>query len=55
VLADQPDLTKQSDVEHLVSSAIDRFKSIDILVNNAGIASGFDDFETGYSGLAAYI
>jgi 3-oxoacyl-[acyl-carrier protein] reductase len=46
VLAVQADLTKQSDVEHLVSSAIDRFKSIDILVNNAGIASGFDDFET---------
>ncbi|MFJ7729791.1 SDR family NAD(P)-dependent oxidoreductase [Neobacillus sp. NPDC097160] len=45
VLAVQADLTKQSDVEHLVSSAIDRFKSIDILVNNAGIANGFDDFE----------
>jgi NAD(P)-dependent dehydrogenase (short-subunit alcohol dehydrogenase family) len=46
VLAVQADLTKQPDVEHLVSSAIDRFKSIDILVYNAGIASGFDDFET---------
>lgn len=46
VLAIQADLTKQSDVDHLISSVIDRYKTIDILVNNAGIASGFDDFET---------
>ncbi|WP_409304893.1 SDR family NAD(P)-dependent oxidoreductase [Peribacillus sp. SCS-155] len=46
VLAIRADLTVQSDVEHLVSSAIDRYKTIDVLVNNAGIASGFDDFET---------
>lgn len=46
VLAIQADLTKQADVDHLVASAIDRFKTVDILVNNAGIASGFDDFES---------
>lgn len=46
VLAIQADLTKQSDVDHLIASAIDRYKTVDILVNNAGIASGFDDFET---------
>lgn len=33
-------------MEELISSAIERYKTIDILVNNAGIASGFDDFET---------
>src|SRR5919205_1938673 len=38
VLAIQADLTKQADVDHLVASAIERFKTIDILVNNAGIA-----------------
>jgi 3-oxoacyl-[acyl-carrier protein] reductase len=31
------DVSKFSDVEHLIKSTIDRFKSIDILVNNAGI------------------
>ncbi|RFU61078.1 SDR family NAD(P)-dependent oxidoreductase [Bacillus sp. V59.32b] len=46
VLAVQADLSKQEDVDHLVSSAIDRYQTIDILVNNAGIASGFDDFES---------
>lgn len=46
VLAVQADLTKQSDVDHLVAAAINRYKTIDILVNNAGIASGFDDFES---------
>ena len=46
VLAIQADLTKQSDVDHLIASAIDHYKTVDILVNNAGIASGFDDFET---------
>ncbi|MDQ0217415.1 SDR family oxidoreductase [Peribacillus cavernae] len=46
VLAVQADLTKQPDVDHLVSAAVDRFKTIDILVNNAGVASGFDDFES---------
>ncbi|PLR78971.1 ketoacyl reductase [Bacillus sp. V3-13] len=45
VLAIQADLSKQEDVDHLVSAAIDRFHTIDILVNNAGIASGFDEFE----------
>ncbi|MCP3764794.1 SDR family oxidoreductase [Domibacillus sp. A3M-37] len=42
----QADLTKQEDVDYLVSSAIDRYQKVDILVNNAGIASGFDDFES---------
>ncbi|GAA3314956.1 hypothetical protein GCM10020331_008800 [Ectobacillus funiculus] len=46
VLAVQADLSKQEDVDHLVSVAIDRYKTIDILVNNAGIASGFADFES---------
>ncbi|WCK54069.1 SDR family oxidoreductase [Aneurinibacillus sp. Ricciae_BoGa-3] len=46
VLAVQADLSKQSDVDQLISAAIDRFKSIDILVNNAGIVAGFDDFES---------
>src|SRR3954471_19017751 len=45
VLPIQADLTKQADVDNLIASAIDRFKTVDILVNNAGIASGFDDFE----------
>jgi 3-oxoacyl-[acyl-carrier protein] reductase len=31
------DVSKSSEVEHLIDSTIDRFKSIDILVNNAGI------------------
>jgi 3-oxoacyl-[acyl-carrier protein] reductase len=31
------DVSNSSEVEHLVSSTIDTFKSIDILVNNAGI------------------
>ncbi|PLR87182.1 SDR family NAD(P)-dependent oxidoreductase [Bacillus sp. V33-4] len=35
VLAIQADLSKQEDVDHLVSAAIDRFHTIDILVNNA--------------------
>jgi 3-oxoacyl-[acyl-carrier protein] reductase len=46
VLAVQADLSKNEDVNHLVSASINRYKSIDILVNNAGIASGFDDFES---------
>lgn len=46
VLAVQADLSKQEDVDHLVSVAIDRYKTVDILVNNAGIASGFADFES---------
>jgi len=32
------DVSNSSEVEHLIKSTIDRFKSIDILVNNAGIA-----------------
>lgn len=39
VLAIQADVTNQTDVEHLISSAIDRYKTIDILVNNTGVAS----------------
>jgi 3-oxoacyl-[acyl-carrier protein] reductase len=31
------DVSKSSEVEHLIKSTIDRFKSIEILVNNAGI------------------
>jgi 3-oxoacyl-[acyl-carrier protein] reductase len=31
------DVSNSSEVEHLINSTIDRFKSIDILVNNAGI------------------
>lgn len=31
------DVSNSFEVEHLVKSTIDRFKSIDILVNNAGI------------------
>jgi 3-oxoacyl-[acyl-carrier protein] reductase len=46
VLAVQADLTKQADVDYLVSAAVNRYNTIDILVNNAGIASGFDDFES---------
>lgn len=46
VLAVQADLTKQADVDYLISTAVDWYKTIDILVNNAGIASGFDDFES---------
>ncbi|TCN21182.1 SDR family NAD(P)-dependent oxidoreductase [Mesobacillus foraminis] len=46
VLAVQADLTKQTDVDHLISTAVDYYKTIDILVNNAGIASGFDHFES---------
>ncbi|RFU64418.1 SDR family oxidoreductase [Peribacillus saganii] len=46
VLSIQADLSKQDDVDKLVSGAIERYKTIDILVNNAGVASGFDDFES---------
>lgn len=46
VLAVQADLSRNEDVDHLVSKAIDRYQTIEILVNNAGIASGFDDFES---------
>jgi 3-oxoacyl-[acyl-carrier protein] reductase len=46
VIAVQADLSKQEDVDHLISETIKRFKTIDILVNNAGIVSGFDDFES---------
>lgn len=42
----QADLTKEEDVDHLVSSAVDQYHKVDILINNAGIASGFDDFES---------
>ena len=31
------DVSNSSEVEHLIKSTIDRFKSIDILINNAGI------------------
>jgi len=31
------DVSNSSEVEHLINSTIDRFKSIDILINNAGI------------------
>jgi 3-oxoacyl-[acyl-carrier protein] reductase len=46
VLAVQADLTKQADVDNLVFSAINRYKTIDILVNNAGVVNRFDDFES---------
>jgi 3-oxoacyl-[acyl-carrier protein] reductase len=46
VLAVQADLSKQEDVDYLVSATIDRYQTIDILVNNAGIVGGFDDFES---------
>jgi 3-oxoacyl-[acyl-carrier protein] reductase len=46
VLAVQADLSKQEDVDQLISAAIDRFQTIDILVNNAGMVGGFDDFES---------
>jgi 3-oxoacyl-[acyl-carrier protein] reductase len=32
------DVSNSSEVEHLIKSTIDRFKSIDILINNAGTA-----------------
>lgn len=46
VLAVQADLTKQADVDNLVSLAIKRYKTIDILVNNAGVVNRFDDFHS---------
>lgn len=39
-------MSEQEDVDHLISSIIERYETIDILVNNAGVVSGFDDFET---------
>ena len=33
------DVTKESDVERLVQTALDRFKQLDVLVNNAGIVA----------------
>ncbi|PLS16057.1 ketoacyl reductase [Bacillus sp. M6-12] len=46
ILSIQADLSKQDEVDKLVSAAIEHYKTIDILVNNAGVASGFDDFES---------
>ncbi|RFU61770.1 SDR family NAD(P)-dependent oxidoreductase [Peribacillus glennii] len=46
VLSVQADLSKQEDVDRLISESIGRYNTIDILVNNAGVASGFDDFES---------
>lgn len=46
VLAIKADLSEQEDVDHLISSIIERYETIDILVNNAGVVSGFDDFES---------
>jgi NAD(P)-dependent dehydrogenase (short-subunit alcohol dehydrogenase family) len=40
VLPVKLDLTRLSDIDHAVSSAIDRFGKIDILVNNVGVGPG---------------
>ena len=37
VIGIRPDVSNSFEVEHLVKTTIDRFKSVDILVNNAGI------------------
>jgi NAD(P)-dependent dehydrogenase (short-subunit alcohol dehydrogenase family) len=37
------DVRKESEVEALVQSAVDRFGSLDIMVNNAGVFDGFAD------------
>jgi NADP-dependent 3-hydroxy acid dehydrogenase YdfG len=36
----QGDVSKETDVENLVRSALEAYEKIDILVNNAGIARG---------------
>lgn len=45
ILTTQADLTKQEDVNQLVSTTIDAHQTIDILVNNAGMTPGFYQFE----------
>nr|WP_239541118.1 SDR family oxidoreductase [Pullulanibacillus pueri] len=45
VFAVQADLTKQEDVDRLISETISHYHTLDILVNNAGIVGGFFDFE----------
>lgn len=45
VLAIQADLTKQADVDHLISTIIETHNTIDILINNAGMTPGFNHFE----------
>ncbi|MFD2210500.1 SDR family NAD(P)-dependent oxidoreductase [Virgibacillus halophilus] len=45
VLALSADLTKQEDVDHLISIIEEEFGGLDILVNNAGMTPGFYDFE----------
>lgn len=39
-LAVQADVSKPGDVERLVNTALNRFKTIDILINNAGVSEG---------------
>ncbi|GGE33769.1 ketoacyl reductase [Pullulanibacillus camelliae] len=45
IFAVQADITKQQDVESLISETISHYNTIDILVNNAGIVGGFYNFE----------
>ena len=42
VLAVAADVSKKSDIDHLITQAVERFGSIDIMVNNAGIAPILD-------------
>ena len=45
VLAVQADLTRDSDIDKVVDSAVDRFGGIDILINNAGTVGENGTFE----------
>lgn len=46
ILTVQADLTKQEDVDYLISEVMNHYQSIDILVNNAGIVGRFEGLET---------
>lgn len=51
ILGIKCDVSKSLEVDHLIRSTIDKFKSIDILVNNAGIVfvkKLIDTSEVGY-------